>query len=126
MDSIDGDVGGADISFDDELMIGGSSASGAGGVNEDSMIGMLTKLNIVDITEVFSSPRVVASLRNPNWIEGWIEHGLPHGVEFRDEGRQRHGNEADRDGQAHACHRITPMQLLLHAVGIEQLQHEAR
>ena len=40
-------------------MTGGASSSGAGGVNEDSMMGMLTELNIFGITGVFSPSRVV-------------------------------------------------------------------
>ena len=54
MRSIDGDVRGAELRFDDDLMTGGAISSGAGGVNEESMTGMFTELNIVDITEVFS------------------------------------------------------------------------
>ena len=56
--SIDDNVG-VEMRFDDDLMTGGLSSSGAGGVVEETMMGMLTELNIVDITEVLSSPRVV-------------------------------------------------------------------
>ena len=45
--------------FDDDLMTGGAISSGAGGVVEDSMMGMLAELKIVDIPEVSSLPRVV-------------------------------------------------------------------
>ena len=56
--SMDDNVG-VEVMFDDDLMTGGASSSGAGGVVEDTMMGMFTELNIVDITEVFSPPRVV-------------------------------------------------------------------
>ena len=58
MASVDDNVG-VDMMFDDDIIIGGSSPSDAGGVLDDTMIGMFTELNIVDITEVFSPPRVV-------------------------------------------------------------------
>ena len=54
-----GDNVGVDMMFDDDIITGGSSPSGAGGVMDDTMIGMFTELNIDDITEVFSPPRVV-------------------------------------------------------------------
>ena len=63
--------------FNDDLMTGGSSASGAGRVNEDSMIGILTELDIVDIAEVFSP-----DARVQNWIEGWIVRGPHFGSNF--------------------------------------------
>ena len=50
--SMDDNVGGVEMRFDDDLMTGGASASGAGGVVEDTVMGMFTELNIVDITEV--------------------------------------------------------------------------
>ena len=43
----------------DDLMTGGASSFGAGGVVEESMMGMFSELNIVDIIEVFFPPRVV-------------------------------------------------------------------
>ena len=48
-----GDDVGVDVMFDDDV------PSGAGGVADDTLMGMYTELNIVDITEVFSLPRVV-------------------------------------------------------------------
>ena len=62
MASIDDIVGGLEMNFHDDLMKGGASASGAGGVAEDSMMGVFSELNIVgitEVTEVFSPPRVV-------------------------------------------------------------------
>ena len=59
MASIDDSVGGVEMRFDHDLMTGGASSSGAGGVVEDSMVGMFSELNLVDIAEVFSPPRVV-------------------------------------------------------------------
>ena len=56
--SIDDNVG-VDMRFDDDIMTGGSSPFGAGGAMEDTMMGMSTELNIVDVTAVFSPPRVV-------------------------------------------------------------------
>ena len=56
---IDDKVGGVEMRFDDDRMTGGASTSGAGGVVEDSMMGMFTELNIVAIAEVFSRPRVL-------------------------------------------------------------------
>ena len=38
---------------------GGASSSAAGIDSQDTMVGMLTSMNIVDISEVFSPPRVV-------------------------------------------------------------------
>ena len=59
MASVEDDIGGVEVRSDDDLMTGGASPSGAGGVVEDSVMGMFSELNIVDITEVFSPPRVV-------------------------------------------------------------------
>ena len=53
------DNAGVEMRFDDDLMTGRASSSGAGGVAENTMMGFITELNIVHITEVFSSPRVV-------------------------------------------------------------------
>ena len=41
------------------MMFDDDGPSGAGGVVEDTVMGMFTEMNIVDITEVFSPPRVV-------------------------------------------------------------------
>ena len=48
-----------DMQFEEDSRPNGPG--GAGGEDDsDAMIGLLTSLNIVDITEVFSPPRVVA------------------------------------------------------------------
>ena len=53
----------SDMEFEDESRpsgTGGAGASSSGGAgNPDSMIGIFTELNIVDITGVFSPPRVL-------------------------------------------------------------------
>ena len=64
MDSDDGEVEDARIENDDmefcnEPETGGASSSAAGIDSQDTMVGMLTSMNIVDISEVFSPPRVV-------------------------------------------------------------------
>ena len=59
-----GDNVGVDMMFDDD------GPSGAGGVVEDTMMGMFTELNIVDITEVFFPLRVVMQGINIGWKAG--------------------------------------------------------
>ena len=71
------------------MMFDDDSPSGAGGVADDTMIGMFSELNIVDITEVFSPPRVVMQGMKIGLTAGY-------GVELRTEVRPRQGNQTDR------------------------------